>query len=319
MAEVGCAGILVTDTFCGPMSRIPRPGLLAVVESIVTKAGGCAVNTAIALAKQGIEVDVAGCVGEDAEASVLLSSLGDHGVGTAQAACTGAHPTSRTVILLVDGEDRRYIHTFGANKAFAAAQIQRDWLAGLKVFYLGGLFALPAIEAEELLGLLKFCREKGVVSVVDVVVPPGASGFGPYESLLPYIDYFLPNEDEARQLTGHADHMDQLRTLLRLGANTVIITRGHAGAVAAVDGNLWQAGVYEMTAVDPSGAGDAFAAGVIMGIRRGYEMPDTLRYASALAASATRAMGTTDGIFTADELESFVAANRLEVVHGSID
>ena len=122
MAEVGCAGILVNDTFCGPMSQIPQPGLLAVVESIVTKAGGCAVNTGIALAKQGIEVDVAGCVGRDAQASVLLSSLEDHGVGTTQAVYTDAHPTSRTVILLVSGEDRRYIHTFGANEAFTVAQ-----------------------------------------------------------------------------------------------------------------------------------------------------------------------------------------------------
>ena len=74
-----------------------------------------------------------------------------------------------------------------------------------------------------------------------------------------------------------------------------------------------------MQTVDPSGAGDAFAAGVIMGIRRGYEMPDTLRYAGALAASATQAMGTTDGIFTVDELEAFVTSERLEIIRSSIE
>ena len=99
----------------------------------------------------------------------------------------------------------------------------------MKVFYLGGLFAMPAVEAGELLGLLKFCRERGVVTVVDVVVPREFSDFDQYKSLLPYIDYFLPNDDEARQLTGQADPMDQVRMLLGWGANTVIVTRGDAG------------------------------------------------------------------------------------------
>jgi sugar/nucleoside kinase (ribokinase family) len=70
--------------------------------------------------------------------------------------------------------------------------------------------------------------------------------------------------------------------------------------------------------LDPSGSGDAFAAGIITGALAGWDMPATLRYASALGASATRAIGTTDGVFTADEAEAFVAARTLEVAHGTL-
>ena len=81
MAQVGSAGILVSDTFCGPMRELPHEGQLLAVDEMPTKAGGCAANVAIDLARQGITVDVAGCLGTDASAKVLLNSLEAHGVG----------------------------------------------------------------------------------------------------------------------------------------------------------------------------------------------------------------------------------------------
>ena len=44
---------------------------------------------------------------------------------------TTEYPTSETVILLVEGEDRRYLHSFGANRAFKVSDINRDWVAAL--------------------------------------------------------------------------------------------------------------------------------------------------------------------------------------------
>ena len=110
-----------------------------------SKAGGCAANVAIDLAKQGMAAEVCGCVGADASAEVLLQSMQAAGVGCPQVQRLDSHPTSKTVILLVEGQDRRYIHVFGANAAFEVRQIPRDWIDGLKVFYLGGLFAMPAM------------------------------------------------------------------------------------------------------------------------------------------------------------------------------
>ena len=131
--------------------------------------------------------------------------------------------------------------------------------------------------------------------------------------LLPHIDWFVPNDDEAERFTGHADPRQQLRALQKCGANTIIITRGGHGAVAARRKQMWECGAYRMNTVDPSGSGDAFTAGVITGIAREWDFPRTLRYASALGTSATRAVGTTDGVFTAAEAEAFVKANPFEV------
>ena len=319
MAQVGCAGILVSDTFCGPMRELPREGQLLAVDAMPTKAGGCAANVAIDLAKQGITVDIVGCLGTDSSAKVLLSSLEDNGVGCNRIAYSSELPTSKTVILLVAGQDRRYIHSFGANAAFTVNHIEREWVQSLRVFYLGGLFLMPAFSPDELLDLLAFCRQHGVVTVVDVVIPQNTSIPKDLRPLLSAMDFFLPNDDEAKAMTGLSDPVEQLHTFLEWGAHTVIITKGKRGVVAGRGQEFWQAGIYEMSeAVDPSGCGDAFAAGVVTGIVRGWDISATIRYASALGASAIRALGTTDGVFTAAQAEEFIAANRLDVKSGKL-
>ena len=221
--------------------------------------------------------------------------------------------TSRCVILLVEGEDRRYLYHTGANAALTVDQIDRKWLSGLQVFYLGGLFVLPGLDLERLVDLLRFCRRQGVKTVVDVVVPQEVSGMASIGKLLPLVDVFVPNHDEAQAFTGMIDPFDQLAAFDSAGAHTVIVTRGKAGAVASTEGQHWHCGSYAMNVVDPSGSGDAFTSGVIRSLLQGWDMPQTLRYASAVGASVTRAVGTTDAVFSAEEARVFIDSHPLSV------
>jgi sugar/nucleoside kinase (ribokinase family) len=316
VTDVGCAGLLVEDTFCGPMERLPPEGSVSVLHDMPVRAGGCAANVAIDLAKQGVATEVVGCVGSDGGADLLAKTLSAHGVGSEMISRVASYPTSKTVILLIDGQDRRYLHVPGANRAFTTDHIPRDWVSRLKVFYLGGLFALPGIDLKGFLDLLKFCRSSKVLTVVDVVVPHSLSGMDQLAPLLPHIDVFLPNEDEARAFTGVAAPLEQLECFKRAGANTVIVTRGGQGSVAMEAGRIWRCGSYQMKVIDPSGSGDAFTSGVIRGLLQGWELPKTLRYASAVGASATRAAGTTDSVFSAPEAEAFIKDHSLAVTEG---
>lgn len=314
--RVGCAGLLVQDTFCGPLVAWPAEGELTVLQEMPASAGGCAANVAIDLARQGVDAEVAGCVGRDLAAGVLLESLERHQVGTTRIRQVDGLPTSTTVILLIHGEDRRYLHVIGANRAFTIEQIARDWVRSLKVFYLGGLFALPGLDLSRLADLLQFCRGCGVTTVLDVAVPHEQRSTD-LTGLLHLVDVFLPNEDEARAFTGFTDPRDQLRALQHMGADTVIITRGAHGVVAGRAGTTWRCGAYQMAVIDPSGCGDAFTSGVIVGLLQRWSMPETLRYASAIGASATRALGTTQSVFTAAEAAEFVKSHPITVTEES--
>jgi sugar/nucleoside kinase (ribokinase family) len=105
----------------------------------------------------------------------------------------------------------------------------------------------------------------------------------------------------------------QLEIFLRHGVGTVVITCGSNGSVAASNGQCWKAESYRVECLDPSGSGDAFAAGVVTGILRRWDMAATLRYAAALGASATTALGTTDGVFTAEQVQTFLAEHPLNI------
>ena len=315
MADVGCAGILVADMLCGPMAELPKEGQLLAVDAMPSKSGGCAGNAAVGLAKQGLAVDVVGCLGKDAAAKIVLSSLEDCGVNCEQVTCCDGYPTSQTVILLVEGHDRRYIHCFGANRAFSCEHISSSWLSGLKAFYLGGFFAMPSVKGEQLREVLDTCRKNGVTTIVDVVIPQTLSGFGELEPLLPLIDFFVPSDDEAAQITGQSDPVDQVRAIQERGAKTVVITQGKKGAIAASGKDLWRSASYKVDVIDPSGSGDAFTGGLIAAALRGWEMPRVLAYAAALGASATRAIGCTDGVFSAQEAEAFLEAHTLPIEH----
>ena len=103
--------------------------------------------------------------------------------------------------------------------------------------------------------------------------------------MLPHVDFFLPNDDEAGRLTGESNTQRQARQLLRYGCDTVVITMGERGALLMNRRETIEMPAFVTQVVDPSGAGDAFAAGVIVGVLEKWEMARTLRFANATGAS----------------------------------
>jgi sugar/nucleoside kinase (ribokinase family) len=313
--KIGCAGILVEDIFCGPLIGLPAEGSLTAVSSLPTFPGGCAANVAIDLIKQGAQVDILGCVGDDAGAAILSSRFQKYGIRIEQLHVSRTLPTSRTVILLIEGQDRRYIHVFGANAELSGAHFQTEWLRTLELLYVGGVFVLPGLGCVALAEVLERCRALGVQTVVDVIVPENCAPAkeAGLASMLSQVDYFVPNDGEAQRITGESEPRRQVAALLRLGARNIVVTQGEAGVTAAIGGRLWQAGAYRLAGVDPSGAGDAFASGLIFGIQRGWPVPRMLAYASAVGASATRQVGTTESVFTHQEAMTHIEKEPLSV------
>jgi sugar/nucleoside kinase (ribokinase family) len=309
--EVVCGGILVADHVCTPMEALPQPGNLVAVDEMYLLTGGCAANVACCVARQGIRVGVVGCVGDDLWGRFLSSDLQARGVDCSQVRTVPGSQTSQTMVLLCRGEDRRFVHSLGANRALHAADFVRDRLGQARVFYLGGYLVLPGLVPEEAAGLFRFCRERGIRTVLDVVVPTDFIYQGELEPLLPFTDYFVPNDDEAKRLTGEADPVRQVRSLAARGAGSVVLTMGGKGLIFAHGGQIQHAAPYQVEVLDQTGAGDAFAAGVIAGLVRGMDLRGALEYGSALGASCVRSIGCCEGVFTDSEAREWIAGNPL--------
>jgi sugar/nucleoside kinase (ribokinase family) len=308
--DVLCAGILVADLFVPPLPRLPEPGELQKVGAMPLAPGGCAVNAALDLVRLGLRVGVAGLVGRDLFGEFIRRDLLGRGLADASGIREIAEvPTSQTVILPVTGQDRRFIHSVGANAAFRVADVDRAAVARCRVLYVGGYGILPGFEARELGDLFAFARAKSVRTVLDVAGVAAGTGPAMLAPVLPHVDAFLPNDDEARLLTGETDPVRQARRFVDLGAITAVVTRGGDGLAVATRDGAWTAGAFAVDVVDASGSGDAFDAGFIVGLIEGWDLGRTLAFASAVGASCCTRLGTTAGVFTRAEAETFLASH----------
>jgi sugar/nucleoside kinase (ribokinase family) len=314
--DVVCLGILIADIFASPIDSLPAPGELRLVDRYLVSAGGCAANTAACLRRLGRNVRVVGKVGEDLFGDFVKKDLECLGVDTSAVRTSSIHPTSHTYIVKVRGEDRRYLHCIGANSDFRFEDIELGTLDGAGVLYVGGYMVMPQFGPQHLAQLFREAKARGLKTVLDVVIGAGVpASLDQIVPALPFTDAFLPNDDEARVLTGQTDPGAQAEVLSRLNPDcVVVITMGGRGALARHRDQVLRAGVYQVDCVDESGAGDAFDAGFVIGLLEKWSLECTLRFASAVGASCTRALGCTEGVFRLDEAEAFVAQNPLDIM-----
>jgi sugar/nucleoside kinase (ribokinase family) len=311
--DVLCAGIVVADHVSTPIDHLPAAGELVLADRLILTIGGCASNVAVDLAKLGVPAAVCGRVGGDVFGRVVADLLREHGVDTYALQVSAGRDTSQTLIVNVAGQDRRFIHSFGANADFSPADVPLDLVARCRVLYLGGYFVMPNVRQKELVPVFEAARRAGARTVLDVVTPGPGDYLPQLEELLPHVDVFLPNNLEAELISGESDPLRQAEFFRRRGAGTVVITLGEHGSVLATDGLQLRAGTHPMPFVDGSGGGDAFAAGFVDGMLRGLDAEGCLRRGSAVGASCVRAVGTTTGVFTRAECDAFLREHTLRV------
>src|SRR5882757_708851 len=130
--DVLCAGIVVADHVCTPVPHLPAAGELVMADGMLLTIGGCAANAAVDLAKMKVRVGIVGRVGSDVFGRVVTDLLRDAGVETSHMQTSANADTSQTLIVNVQGQDRRFIHTFGANRDFRASDIPLAMLDRVK-------------------------------------------------------------------------------------------------------------------------------------------------------------------------------------------
>jgi sugar/nucleoside kinase (ribokinase family) len=306
-------GLLVADHLCAPISHCPKAGELVLTDHLSLNIGGCASNAAIDLARLGVRVGVVGCVGDDPFGRFIIETLDRSNVDTRSIRSLTDVGTSGTLIVNVKGEDRRFVHTIGANGRLSAADIPIERVRQAKVLYVGGYLLMPALEARPLAELFRQARAAGVATLLDVVVPGPGDYWHHLEPLLPETDVFLPNDDEGAILAGRDDPRQQAERFHAAGARTVVITCGGRGTILLTDGLRLEAETYPTNYVGATGAGDAFDAGYIAGLLAGGDARRCLEWGSALGASCVRSIGATESVFNRDEAEAFMREHRLAV------
>lgn len=307
------AGILFADVGCSPISHCPIPGELVPTERVELSLGGCASNLAINMARLEIPTGLCGCVGDDSFSDFVVRSLDVplidvSGLGKVKNASPGI-----TLMVNVKGEDRRFISTTGANAAFSINDIPEAWTEEAEVLYLGGFLMMPELERPETVEFLKRFQARGGKSILDVVLYGARPYWDAIKPLLPYVDYFMPNNDEGFCICGKKDPLEQARFFLDAGAKVSVITCGEAGSLFYSADDKFQTGIFKTEFIGGTGSGDAFAAGFVAGLLAGDNPASLMKRASAQGMSAVRHVSATASVFTRKEQEAFLAENDLEI------
>ena len=298
---VACAGQVVADLFVPPLPALPAAGELLTTGDMLSGVGGCSANAAAVLARFGVPTVLSAMVGADGQGDWVRRSLAEQGIDVRGVETSPTLATSQTVILPVVGEDRRYIHSIGANAEYRAADAL-SYAGRVEVLVVSGFLSLPGLRTEEVADLFGRARAAGTRTILDVVIPSGTEHVTEkIRPVLPFVDCFTPNDDEGAACTGEVDPVRQATTLVGWGCRSVVITRGEHGAIYADPERIVQVLPLPVRFVDGSGAGDAFVAGYVYGLVQDWPVERRLRFAAAVGASVTRGLGTRSTLFSLDE------------------
>jgi sugar/nucleoside kinase (ribokinase family) len=249
--------------------------------SISQTLGGSASNMASWASYEGADVTFIGCVGSSDE---LRVSKEFQGFGVHPELQTSSSLPTGSLVVLVEGASRSMLTDRGANKELSLESLTIDYLSDFSYVYLSG-YTLFGRSEPEIKNFIFRVQDAGALLAID----PGSTGyikdFGveAFKAAINGVDILLPNEEEFELLTTEGSHI-------------TIVTKGHNGADLYIEGIKTSSfDAIEVNAIDPTGAGDAFAGCLLANLAKGEELNAAINMAIKIAAKAVTGIGARPG------------------------
>ena len=274
-------GSLNVDHFAR-VARLPEPGQTVIARGYGRALGGKGFNQAVTAARQGAEVVLVGCVGDDDGGTDLLTALDQEGMTTAFVRRHATMPTGRAHITIDDRGANSIVVVPGANAgvAFPSAALE-----GASV-----LLAQLEVPLSVVAAAMAAARAAGLTTILN---PAPARRLT--EELLDNVDYLVPNETEAERV-GDVSF-----------TGIAIVTQGEQGALVLRPGDRdRRVPAIPVDVVDTTAAGDAFCGCLAAGVAGGLALPQALRRAVAAGAFACTVEGALPSLPYADDVDALL-------------
>jgi ribokinase len=305
--DIVILGVFVADA-AFRCRRLPRLDETLIGDGFTLGPGGKGSNQAVAAAKAGGDVGFLARIGMDTFGEMGMATWSEAGVAPLVVRDPN-RATGAAGIFIEEAEGRNAIVISpGAAAAISVADVdarQAD-IAGAKV---------AVTQLEQPVDVAdRFLRLAGDAGVTTIFNPAPAAALP--EGLLALCDYVTPNEAEAEALTGipvtDRDSAGRAaQALLTRGVRrAAIVTLGGDGAmVADADGARHVPAMSAGTAVDTTGAGDAFNGGLACALAEGRPLDAALRFATAVAALSVTRPGTAASMPDRGEIDALLAGH----------
>jgi sugar/nucleoside kinase (ribokinase family) len=294
-------GSCVVDVLARPVPLdVPLGGgQLIEAEPLRLTTGGIVANAGITLARLGMRVAAFTYLGDDEWAEVVRRRFAAEGIDTSALATRPERATSTSAVLIDAHGERSFVHYAGAPRLLdKQAILGRLGLFARSRAMLIGYYPLMTRLQDDLPEVLSAIRATGCLTAMDAAGDGGS--MEPLARILPHLDFYLPNEVEARHQTGEAKPQAMIAAFRAVGATGLLgIKRRERGAlISPRAGELLEvpAVVPPGPVVDTTGAGDCFYGALLAGILRGMSVADAARLAAAAGACCVTGLGATTAI-----------------------
>jgi sugar/nucleoside kinase (ribokinase family) len=317
--RVAVIGPHIVDVLGRPVEVIPAGQGSARLTEIKATAAGTGAGTAVDLAKLGNAVATIGAVGADLLGEILLAALNAHHVDTSGLVAKDGAQTSATILPIRPNGERPAWHVPGATRLLEMADVDLSRLSGCDALLLGGPDALAGLTATDLASVVAAAKAAGALVAIDVLHPGSQRDFDRISGALAAADWFWPNADQLRALTGRADLDLAIADVLGLGASGVAVTLGAEGClVTGAGGGLTHIPAIDVSVVDTTGCGDAFNAGMLTGLLLGCDAVEAAWLGAACGSLVATGLGSDAGLQSLAHAVEFLrtanasAADRIE-------
>jgi ribokinase len=267
----------------------PRTGETVPGQSFDLGFGGKGANQAIAARLCGAEVLMIAKVGSDLFGEATIKNFSSFGIDTTHVQIVEGAPTGVASIFVEPNGQNRIIVVKGANDCLTPADVDAAAAELLRVDTIILQFEIPL---ETIYHTVRFAQ----VHKIRCIVNP-APALPATLAKLTGADYFIPNETEAELITGQPVHTVEeaaacAATLLEKGFRRVVITLGARGSLIADSAGHGHIPPFPVTAMDTTGAGDAFIGSLAVFLAEGTPEREALARANLYAALSTTRLGT---------------------------
>ena len=262
-------------------------------------AGGQCATAMVALARLGQRTRYIGKIGDDETGRLQIQSLLSEGVETKDLIVEkGAESQIAFIVVDARNGERTVIWNRDEKLLIQESEVDREAVTSGRALLLDGHNVAASILAASC------AQEAGVPTVLDIDnIYEGAN------RLLPLIDFLISSATVPHRMTGEADLRLALKKLQKMtGSMFVAATLGVEGVLAYFRGEYIYSPAFSVKAADTTGAGDAFHAGFIYGLLKGFSVEETLRVANAVAGLKCRAVGARTSLPTLEELSALLSS-----------
>ncbi len=268
------------------VDRFASPDEEAAIKHQTRNVGGCAANVAIGVKKLGGRSGAIAKIGFDSFGRAVMEELMREGVDVSGIRI-GMGPTGFSIVI-IDSKGKIAIYGFkGVAEELHPSEIDEALIARAKFVHIASLRIDTSITAAEL------AKKHGAKVSWDPGRRLSQLGLEKLSELVKKVDIVLVNEEECFNLTHERDYKKGARIIKDLGPSLVVVKRGAKGIYSLSDEFEAEMPALPVDRViDTTGAGDAFAAGLLMGLCRGYRLKRALIYALAVASLKVTRLGS---------------------------